>query len=66
MSLESPELQPGIKILHPELGEGVVVGREPHTHLGIGFLFDPVAAFFGFGGEIGAEGGLGPLGPKCW
>lgn len=29
MSHTSPELQPGLKIKHPELGDGVVVGREP-------------------------------------
>ena len=28
MSHESPEIRPGSKITHPELGQGVVVGYE--------------------------------------
>ena len=33
MSLESLELRPGDKVLHPELGEGVVVRREPSGYI---------------------------------
>ena len=29
MSIAFPELQPGLKVSHRELGEGIVVGREP-------------------------------------
>ena len=37
MSLESPEMHPGLKVLHPELGEGVVVGREPTGYVTVFF-----------------------------
>ena len=34
---EYPDLQPGLKINHPELGEGVVVGREPTGYITVFF-----------------------------
>lgn len=34
---ESPNLQPGLKVVHPELGEGVIVGREPTGYLTVFF-----------------------------
>lgn len=37
MSPASPDIQPGLKVNHPELGEGVVVGREPTGYLTIFF-----------------------------
>jgi len=37
MSLASHEVQPGLKISHPELGEGVVVGHEPTGYVTVFF-----------------------------
>lgn len=37
MSLASHEVQPGLKICHPALGEGVVVGREPTGYVTVFF-----------------------------
>jgi len=37
MSQEFHELQPGLKISHPELGDGVVVGREPTGYITVFF-----------------------------
>ena len=37
MSHVFPEVQPGLKISHPELGEGVVVGREPTGYVTVFF-----------------------------
>jgi SNF2 family DNA or RNA helicase len=37
MSHAFPEVQPGLKISHPELGEGVVVGREPTGYVTVFF-----------------------------
>jgi hypothetical protein len=37
MSLASHEIQPGQKVLHTELGEGVVVGSEPTGYITVFF-----------------------------
>jgi len=37
MSHAFPEIQPGLKINHPELGDGVVVGREPTGYITVFF-----------------------------
>ena len=37
MSLESLEIRPGMKVVHPELGEGVVVGRESTGYITVFF-----------------------------
>ena len=37
MSLASHEIQPGLKVLHTELGEGVVVGSEPTGYITVFF-----------------------------
>lgn len=37
MSLGFPDIQPGLKVSHPELGEGVVVGREPTGYVTVFF-----------------------------
>lgn len=37
MSHAFPEFQPGLKVSHPELGDGVVVGREPTGYITVFF-----------------------------
>ncbi|MDD3081620.1 MAG: SNF2-related protein [Desulfobacterales bacterium] len=37
MSHAFPEIQPGLKVSHPELGDGVVVGREPTGYVTVFF-----------------------------
>jgi len=37
MSQGFPDIQPGLKVHHPELGEGVVVGREPTGYVNVFF-----------------------------
>lgn len=37
MSHESHKIQPGLKVRHPELGDGVVVGREPTGYITVFF-----------------------------
>jgi len=76
MSLASPELQPGQKVIHPELGDGVVLAIEPTGFVRVFFLNlgerqVPLALLESRGGWIDrVANGLRPLTPtdleKLW